>query len=290
MKDYIIAIASTADIEADWLKEHDVPFISYPFTIGDKGYLDDCTDATKQILVQKMREGAMPSTSQISEYAYEEFFRGLLKTGKDLIFTDMSRAMSVSIRNAEEAMKTVAAEFPDQKTYFLDSYCITGGLSFLVHYLVKMKEDGASFDEVVSWGEAHKMHVMHRFTCNDLLWLRKGGRLSNASAVLGTILAVKPLMIVDDEGKLVAYEKVRGRKKSLLRMIDTMEHDIDPAGDSVMVYHCDCPDEAQFVLDHVQEKYPFLKNGSIHSEGPVIGAHVGIGFISIHYFGHDRVF
>ncbi|MDO4615553.1 MAG: DegV family protein [Lachnospiraceae bacterium] len=288
MKDYTIATASTADLEREWLDAHGIPFISYTFTMNDEVYEDDCKEETKEVLYRKMREGIMPNTSQISTYHYEEFFRSLMQAGKDVIFADMSRAISVSIQNAEAAAKTVQEEFPDQRLYFLDSFCITGGLAMLIREMTAMKESGASFDEVVAWAEAKKKKIVHRFTVNDLIWLKKGGRLSNISAVVGTILSLKPLMVVDEEGKLVAFETVRGRKKALLRLVDSMANDLDPQADTFSVYHSDCEKDAKFVAEAVRSKYPQFKEGTIHTEGPVIGAHVGPDFIAVFYHGKER--
>ncbi len=288
MKDYIIATASTADLEKDWLDAHDVPFISYTFTMNDEVYQDDCTEETKAVLYEKMRAGIMPNTSQIPAGLYEAFFRSLMQTGKDVIFADMSRAISVSIENAEAAAETVQKEFPGQRLYFLDSFCITGGLAMLIRELTAMKERGASFEEVIAYGEACKKKIVHRFTVNDLIWLKKGGRLSNVTAVVGTILSIKPLMAVDEEGKLIAFENVRGRKKALLRLVETMEHDLDPEADTFSVYHSDCEKDAKFVAESIQKRYPQFKEGSIHTEGPVIGAHVGPDFIAIFYHGKER--
>lgn len=291
MSDYVIATVSTADIENTWMKEHAVPFISYTFVINEQIYQDDCKEETQAMVYHEMHEGNQPSTSQISEFAYEEFFRELLDTGKDVIFVDMSRAISNSINNAEEAMRQVKEEYPNQRFHFVDSYSITGGLAMIVKRMVKMHEEGKSFDEVVAWAEDVKQKVIHRFIVDDLQWLRRGGRLSNASAIVGTLLAIKPLLYVKEDGSLYAFDKVRGHKKAVHALIQSMHDDFDETTtpEEVFIMQSDCLEDAEACKTMIQEEFPQCENISIHSLGPVIGAHVGPGLIGIVYIGKNRI-
>ena len=210
MSEYVIATASTSDLSSVYLYGHNVPFISYTYEIDGEVFRDDCREESHRRLIEAMREGKAPNTSQIPEFAYYEFFKGILDQGKDLIYTDMSRAISSSISNAERAIKTVKAEYPERKICFIDSYCITAGLALFVKQLVKRRNEGCTFEETVAWGEAHKKEFIHRFMVDDLQWLRRGGRLSNASAIVGSLLSIKPLLYVKNDGTLVAFDKIRG--------------------------------------------------------------------------------
>ena len=293
MSDYIIATVSTADLTAEYMKEHDVPFIPYTYTIDEDIFVDDCTQESRKALFAAMREGKMPSTSQISKFAYYEFFKELLGTGKNIIFVDMSRAISNSIANAESAIEDVMPKFPNQKLHFIDSYCITGPLGLFVKQLVKRKEEGASFEEVVTWGEAHKKEYIHRFMVDDLQWLRKGGRLSNASAIVGTLLSIKPLLYVTDEGELVAYNKIHGRKKCLHALVDSMKDDLAEytASEEINIIEADDYEDAVSIRETIKETYPELEHANITiiTLGPVIAAHVGPDFIAIAYHGTKRI-
>lgn len=291
MNDYIIATASTADLDRSYLDEHSIPFIPYTFMIDGKIEKDDCKSETKRRIFAAMRAGQMPSTSQIVEEDYYNYFKSLMETGKNVLILDMSQALSNSYNNSILAAERVQNEFPDKTLYVADTRCVTGGLGLLVHKAVEKMESGASFDECVKYVEDIKMNVIHHFMVDDLKWLSKGGRLSNASAVIGTLFNIKPIMFVDKNGALVATSKVRGKKNALLNIVKKMKEDIgDPTGKEVFICEADCHDDAQFAANKMRELYPELGEITIMPEGPTVGSHVGPGFISIHYLGTERLF
>ena len=185
MADYIIATSSTSDLTRDWLDEHGVPFIPYTYTVGSDLYEDDCREESRAAVYAGMRKGDILKTSMINEVMYCDFFRKLMETGKDVIFLDMSEKMSVSYKNALNAAEQVRAEYPTQTLYVMDTLCISGGLGMLVQNMVSRMEEGMSFDDVIAWGEANKLKIAHRFTVDDLNYLKAGGRVSNASALVG---------------------------------------------------------------------------------------------------------
>ena len=293
MQDYLIATASTSDLEASWLNEHHIPFISYSFIIDGKAYNDDCTLQTKQFVYEQMRAGKMLNTSAISEYAYYEFFKELMSQGKDVLYIDMSRAISSSIENAEIAAESIRKKFPDQKLYFLDSYCITGGLKLFIKQLVKKHEDGESFEDLIAWGEEHKKEYIHRFMVDDLHWLSRGGRLSNATAVVGTMLAIKPMLYVDNEGKLISFGQAHGRKKCFKQLIESMKDDLADysADEEITIISADDREDCEKLIEDIKNAYPQLSNAefTITDLGPTICAHVGPGFAAIIYHGKPRV-
>lgn len=291
MSDFLIATASTADLDREYLDSHDIPFISYSYLLGDKNFYDDCRYETRKKMFDAMRGGMMPGTSQITEEEYYKFFCSLLEKGKDVLYLDMSRAISNSYNNALAAEARVKDDYPDLKFYMVDTRCITGGLAFLVTNVVRKKEAGASFDECIKYAEDVKLSVIHHFTVDNLKWLRKGGRLSNASAVIGTILNIKPLLYVADDGSLVASSKVRGRKTCLNNIIKGMDKDLgDFEGKEVFITHGDCEDVASGMAAEMKKTYPGLGNIETLMLGPTIGAHVGPGFIGVFYFGTERKF
>ena len=284
MRNFIIATASTCDIDRSWLDEHDIPMISYTFEVNDKVYIDDCRQETRTALYHEMREGHQPNTSQITTYAYYEFFKKLLEQNKPVLFMDMDKSLSASFFNCNNAAEQIREEMPDAKLYVMDTRCVTMGLSLLLIKCVEMADAGASYEEVIHWAEENKLRISHRFLVDDLEWLRRGGRLSNASAVIGSLLSIKPLIYINDEGQLLAFQKIRGRKKAIKALLDSTEHDIgDATGKDIIVGHSDCPEDGEKWRQMVMEKYPTAKSVTLMELGPVIGCHVGPGFLSIVY-------
>lgn len=289
MEDYIIAAASTADLPAGFFKEHDVPLISYTFTVGDKLYIDDCREETKAAIYQQMRAGAMTTTSMINSYSYHQFFQKLMETGKNVIFLDMTREISHSFSNAGEAATQIREEYPEQRFYLMDTRCVSGGLGMLLYYMVKLRDEGKSFDETIEWAEKNKLKIIHWFTVDNLNYLKRGGRVSNSAALVGSLLSIKPVLYVSDTGKLVVASKVRGRKAALLNILAQMKKDfINPDGKEVFIHHADCREDAEFMREKVLETFPTVSKVTIMSLGAVIGAHCGPGLFTIFYLGNKR--
>ena len=292
MADYIIATSSTSDLPRTWLDAHQIPFIPYTYTVGDKLFEDDCREESRDAVYAGMRKGDRLKTSMINEFVYYDFFKSLLETGKDVIFLDMSQKMSVSFVNANKAAEQIRAEYPDRKLYVMDTLCISGGLGLLVEHMVERMEAGASFDEVIAWGEAHKLKIAHRFTVDDLNYLKAGGRVSNAAALVGSMLNIKPVLYVPDRGTLDVAKKVRGRKAALKAILDGVLHDLsqveDPTGYKVHILQADCRADAEIVRDGIKAAYPQIGEITITSLGVVIGAHCGPGLLTVFYLCNGR--
>lgn len=287
--DYIVATASTADLTREYLDAHNVPFISYSYSIGDEIYYDDCREETRVSVYKKMREGAVLSTSAINAYTYREFFEGLIKTGKDVVFLDMSRPLSSSYRFADEAIEELKEEYPDREIINVDTRCVSGGLGMLVEHAIELYEEGKSKEELIDWIEKNKLRIAHRFSVDDLTWLRRGGRVSNASALIGTLLSIKPVLYVPDEGTLEAVAKVRGRKSALNMIIESIQNEVkNPDGMEFHINHADCLEDAEYVRDRLLELFPTVKKISISGLGVVIGAHCGPGLFTIFYMADKR--
>ena len=292
MDEYIIATSSTCDLPRTWLDEHHIPFISYQFTINDQPAVDDCREESRAAIYAGMRNGDILKTSQINEPAYEEFFRGLLASGKNVLFLDMSEKMSVSYENCHAAAKALKEEFPNQELYVMDTRCISGGLGLLVMYCVSLMEQGKSFTEVIDWGEENKLKIAHRFTVDDLNYLKRGGRVSNASALVGTMLNIKPVLYVPNIGTLDVVKKCIGRKKALNAIRDSVLNDlsmVETAGRDMLILHADCLADAEFIRDAVRENYPDMGEIQISSLGVVIGAHTGPGLLTCFYLCSERI-
>ena len=291
MADYIIATSSTSDLTRTYLEEHGIPFIPYTYTIGRDLYEDDCREESRDAVYAGMRGGDILKTSMINEFVYEDFFRGLLDTGKDVIFLDMSQKMSVSYENAKRAEKTVAEDYPSRRLYVMDTLCISGGLGLLVKNMVRRMEEGMSFEDVIAWGEQNKLKIAHRFTVDDLKYLKAGGRVSNASALVGSILSIKPVLYVPDRGTLDVAKKVRGRKAALAAIRDGVLHDlsqVDCTGAEINILQADCRADAEWLRDEIRAAFPQVGEITITGLGVVIGAHCGPGLLTVFYFCESR--
>ena len=291
MSDYIIATSSTSDLPRTWLDQHSIPFIPYSFTVNDEVQEDDCREESRAAMYAKMRDGALLKTSMINEFTYSEFFKKLLDTGKNVIFLDMSREMSASYQNSMSAAEEVRPFYPDQELYIMDTRCISGGLGTLVVNMVRRMEDGESYREVIAWGEENKLRIAHRFTVDDLKYLKMGGRVSNASALVGSLLGIKPVLYVPDRGTLDVVKKARGRKAALKSIRDGILNDFsksDPAGTEVHILHADCRADAEYIRDEIKSAYPQVGEITITQLGVVIGAHCGPGLLTVFYLCGGR--
>ena len=292
MRDYLIATSSTADLPRPWLEEHHIPFISYSYTVNGEPREDDCRQESRAAVYKGMRAGDDLKTSMINEYVYYDFFKSLMEEGKDIIFLDMSEKMSVSFENARRAAETIRGEYPDQQLCVMDTRCISGGLGLLVMKMVALKEAGRSYSEVYTWGEENKLRIAHRFTVDDLNYLKRGGRVSNASALVGSILNIKPVLYVPDGGTLDVAKKARGRKAALNAIRDAVLSDLkglDVTGHEMLILHADCLADAEWVRDEVRRAHPEYGEIRISSLGVVIGAHTGPGLLTVFYLCTKRV-
>lgn len=288
MSDYIIAAASTADLPQQYYTQNNIPVIRYIYSIGMQDFEDDCKNTTRRKAYADMRSGTVYTTSMINEQKYTEFFRSLMETGKDAVFLDMSKEMSSSYKAAHDAAETVRAEFPDRKLILPDTRCISGGLGILVMEAVRRRDQGMPFDSLVEWIERNKLRIMHRFTVDDLQYLKRGGRVSNASALIGSLLSIKPVLYVPDDGKLTVSQKVRGRKAALAAIVEGIKRDLVDDNQIVYILHADCQRDAEYVRSQLLELYPTLKGVEICDLGIVIGAHCGPGLLTVFYFGDKR--
>ena len=289
MAEYIIAAASTADLPDTFYREHNIPLIRYTYSIDVDVYEDDCKEETRKKAYQDMRSGTVYTTSMINEETYYEFFRTLMAQGKDVIYLDMSREMSSSYQASHRAATRIQAEFPSQKLVLPDTRCISGGLGLLLRECVSRMEEGMSFQALLNWCESNKLHIMHRFTVDDLNYLKRGGRVSNASAMIGSMLSIKPVLYVPDDGKLTVAAKVRGRRAALNALLDGIKRDITaPAGQHIIINHADCLADANWLRDELLKEYPSLGSVDVLSLGIVIGAHCGPGLLAVFYFGDQR--
>ncbi|MBE5930604.1 MAG: DegV family protein [Lachnospiraceae bacterium] len=284
---YIISTDSTADLPASYVKEHDIAiqFLSYAF--GDTVYgLNNQLDPHD--FYDRMRSGEMPTTNACIPDEVQNSFEAYLKEGYDILHISFSSGLSASHNNARIAANELAEQYPDRKIILVDSLCASLGQGLFVHYAVTMKEQGKSIEEVAAWLEENKLHLCHQFTVDDLFHLHRGGRVSKATAIIGTLINVKPVLHVDNEGHLTSVCNVRGRKKALLKLVELMGEQIDGyQNDIVFISHGDCLEDAEFVAAQVKERFG-IQNFLIDYVSPTIGAHSGPGTVALFYLGNTR--
>ena len=214
--------------------------------------------------------------------------RGILQSGKDILCIAFSSALSTTYQSAVIAAEELQSEFPDAQIRVVDSLCASLGQGLLVYLCAREKEAGKTLEEVHAFAEETKGRVCHWFTVDDLNHLKRGGRISAATALFGTMLAIKPVMHVDDEGRLIPVGKARGRKASLMALVDHMEETaIDPKNQTVFISHGDCVEDARFVADEVRRRFG-TEDIRINYVGPVIGNHSGPGTLALFFLGSKR--
>lgn len=287
MRDYIITVNSTVDTGKEWLEERNVPVIPLKYTIDGQEYTDMYGLSDKEFF-QKLREGKMSVTSQINPEEAKEMLEPYVKEGKDVLHLAFSSALSGTCNSMKIAAEELQEEYPEAKVIVVDTLCACMGEAMLLYYALKQKEAGKTIEEVAQWAEENKRHVCHNVTVDDLFYLHRGGRVSKTAAVLGTMVKVKPIIHMDDNGALQVIGKERGRKKSLHKIVDmAVERSEGWDNEIIMITHGDCLEDAEYVAKLVREKMG-VENVFIHNIGTVIGSHTGPGVVATFCMGNKR--
>ena len=290
MSDFVIVTDSSADLPADLVRELGVEVLPLSFTIQGKTYRNypDGREMAPGAFYQLLRSGGMATTSAVNVADYTAALEPLLQEGKDVLLLVFSSGLSATYQSSVIAVEELREKYPDRKLFTVDTLCASLGQGLLVWHAVEQKRKGASIEAVRDWAEENKLHLCHWFTVDDLHFLKRGGRISAATAVVGSMLSIKPVLHVDDEGHLINVAKARGRNASLTALVDHMEQTaIDPAGQTIFISHGDCLADAQKVADEVRRRMG-VKDIVINHVGPVIGAHSGPGTVALFFLGTKR--
>ncbi|MCI7474075.1 MAG: DegV family protein [Clostridiales bacterium] len=290
MGEYVILTDSSADLTAELVAELGVEVIPLSFTMEDKTYYNfpDNRDIDPADFYKRLRGGAMATTSAVNVATYTDTIEPMLKEGKDVLVLAFSSGLSATCNSAKIAAGELMEQYPDRKVYVVDTLCASLGQGLLVWYAANLKKEGKTIEEVREWTEEHKLNLCHWFTVDDLMFLKRGGRISSATAVLGTMLSIKPVMHVDNEGHLIKVGTARGRNASLKALVDHMaETAQDPGKQVVFISHGDCLADAQKVADDVKSRFG-VETVIINYVGPVIGAHSGPGTVALFFMGSER--
>ena len=289
--DFEIVTDSSSNLVEEMIDDFGLHVLPLTFMVDGEeyqSYLKGQHTDLKQFYTM-MREGKIITTSLPNLAESEALMRGLLEQGRDIRYRGFSRGLSGTFEATELLMRDLAAEFPERTLCAVDTLAASGGEGLLVWHAVQRARAGASIGEVRDWVEENKLHLAHWFTVDDLMFLVRGGRVSKTAAWAGTMLNIKPVMHVDDEGHLIPLEKVRGRKKSLNALVDHMEKSAVQPIDQQMVFitHGDCLEEAEYVADQVKERFG-VKEVVINYVDPVIGAHSGPGTMALFFLADKR--
>ncbi|MBR3307611.1 MAG: DegV family protein [Lachnospiraceae bacterium] len=289
---YEIMTDSSSNLTEDLLKRYNIKMISYISSIDGREF--SCFDpkrddeAAGRKFYNAMRSGADVSTTLINMDRFTSFFEPVLKEGKDIIFVCMSGGLTGTVQAARIAAEDLCEEYPDRRIVCIDSLSASLGEGLMVLKLSRLRSAGATLDEAVSWYERNKLRMNHIFTVGDLRYLKKGGRISAAEAVIGNILSIKPILKADDEGKIIVHDKVRSRKKALDRLVEmTKERITDPSRQMIGIAHCDAPLEADYIARRFSSEIP-CEDVIVRYYDLCTGSHVGPGTIAIFFLGENR--
>ena len=290
MKNYVITTDTTTDLPAEYVTEHQLGIMSLTYTLEGKTYNWENPLPTKKFY-DTMRAGSLPTTSQVNpDEAAALFERIIQEQDADILHIAFSSGLSGSYNSSRIAAEELTEKYPDNRIVVIDSLCASLGEGLFVHKAVMMKERGATLDETVTWLEENKLNLVHNFTVDDLFHLYRGGRVSKTAAFVGTVINLKPILHVDNEGHLIPLAKIRGRKKSLTALVDSMEKQIGSwrdKNDIIFISHGDCLEDAQYVADLIKERFGY-DTFLINYVGPTIGAHTGPGVVALFYMGDYR--
>ena len=290
MSEYVIVTDSSADLTAGMAEELGVEVLPLSFMVKGQTYRNypDNREMDPGAFYAMLRAGEMATTAAVNVADYTSVLEPLLEQGKDVLVLAFSSGLSATYQSSVIAVEELRARFPERKIFTVDTLCASLGQGLLVYLAAKKQQAGASIEEVRDWAEENKLHLCHWFTVDDLHFLKRGGRISAATAVLGSMLHIKPVLHVDDEGHLINMGKARGRGASLTALVDHMEETaIDPASQVVFISHGDCLADAEKVAGDVKKRFG-VKEVVINYMGPVIGAHSGPGTLALFFLGSKR--
>lgn len=290
MPDFVILTDSSADLSADMAQKLNVEVLPLGFVLDNQTYRNypDNREMDPHVFYERLRAGDVATTTAVNVAEYTEALEPLLQAGKDVLVLAFSSGLSTTYNSSRLAVEELSAKYPERKLYTVDTLCASLGQGLLVWYAARERDRGRSIEEVRDWIEEHRLNVCHQFTVDDLHFLKRGGRISAATAVVGTMLQIKPVLHVDDEGHLINIGKARGRQASLKALVDKMEQTaLDSGSLTVFISHGDCLEDAQTVADMVKKRFG-VEDVYINYVGPVIGAHSGPGTVALFYAGTER--
>lgn len=285
----VLMTDSCCDLPYEYTKENNIIVMPLTVHLKDREIKDELGQYnTYRAFYNSIHEGEMPTTSQVNAYAFKEKFEEYARTGEQIIYIGFSSALSGCVNSAHLAMKEVQEEIENASITVIDTKSASMGVGLLVYYANEFLKQGKSKDFIVQWVEENKLRVNHWFTVEDLNHLHRGGRVSKTAAAIGTILSIKPIMNVNNEGKLIAASKAKGRKKSLSILFDKIKENIkSPEEQVVFISHGDCVEEITGLIQDIKEMLK-VKDVIVNPIGAAIGSHAGPGTVAVFFLGDMR--
>ena len=289
MSDYIIMTDSSCDLPAETAEKYDITCLPLSTQIGGRTYKNylDGSGVNVQWFYDQLRAKQHAVTSAVNAQDFMDAMEPILRSGRDILYIGFSSGLSSTYESGAMAAAALAPKYPERKIYAVDTLAASLGQGLLVWLAARKKENGASIDEVRDYVESIKLHLCHWFTVDDLFHLKRGGRVSATAAVLGSMLGIKPVLHVDNEGHLINMEKARGRRASIERLAEkAAELGTDLSSQTVFISHGDCIEDARYLEKRMRELG--VKDVLINYVGPVIGAHSGPGTLALFFLGRER--
>ena len=288
MKDYIIFTDSACDMELSTLKKWNVKCLDLTLKFENEEKIWSNNEIEPKTFYQKMRDGGIAKTSAVNSEKFKQSFEEEIKKGNDILYLAFSSGLSTTCNSGAFACKALSEVYPDSKLITVDSLAASAGFGLLLYLAVQKKEEGATIEELEKYIKETVPHICHWFTVDDLVYLKRGGRVSPAAAFIGGMLGIKPVLHVDDEGHLVPVTKVRGRKASIKALADKFgELAIDKTTGPIFICQGDCKEDAQLLADIIKNDYGREIDITVYT-GPVIGAHSGPGTLALFFLGKNK--
>ena len=290
---FLLSCESTIDLPYSYANERNLPVLFYSYQVDGVDYEDDM-DRDPEALPKFygfLAEGKLPTTAQLNEFQYETFFDNLLQQG-DVLHIAFGSGMTASVQNAMLAAEALREKYPERRLVVIDSLCSSSGYGLLVDGAADLRDAGKSLDEVADWVLAHRQNVHHQFYSTELKFYRRSGRMSGAAAAIGTVLGICPIMRLDDKGRIIAYDKVRGKKNAVARTVETMKRHAEGGeaySGKVFICHSNCPADAEATKEAVAAAFPHI-DGDIRicNIGTIVASHSGPGTVAVFFFGDAR--
>ena len=290
MRDYVIMTDSCCDLTDRMARELELEVLPLTMHMDGQDYPNDLagTAISNQEFYKRIRAGKLATTSAVNVGQFQDAMRRVLESGRDIVCVCFSSALSTTYQSAVIAAEDLRAEFPEAEIHVVDSLSASLGQGLLLYLAVEQKRKGLTAAELAKWVEDNRLTVCHWFTVDDLNFLKRGGRVSATTALLGTMLSIKPIMHTSDEGKLVPVSKARGRKAAIAALLDKIEAlSVHPEKQTMFICHADCEEDAKAVAQTIQDRFG-TPTVHINYIGPVIGSHTGPNTMGIFFVGTQR--
>lgn len=290
---FILSCESTVDLPYSYVNGRNIPVIFYSYMIDGTEYIDDMLRDPEALpmFYKFLEDEKLPTTTQLNEYKYLEFFEEQLKKG-DLLHITLGTGMTKSFQNAVFAADELREKYPDRKIIVIDSLCSSSGYGMLVDYAADMRDEGCTMEEIEKWVVEHRQLIHHQFFSTELKHYRRSGRMSGPTAMIATILNICPIMRLDDKGSIIAYSKVHGKMSAIKTTVNTMEEHAIGGRDysqKCFICHSNCIEDAKKTEQAVKERFPNINDIKICDIGTSIASHCGPGTVAVFFMGDERM-